>query len=112
MMNPRHVALTFGKELREALRDRRTLAVMILLPLVIYPLLAMLAAQVATGREKQREARPSTVAIVGQGPARTTLEARLRAQPNLFSLVAVGSREDVQQGRLDALAQLDAGATP
>jgi hypothetical protein len=34
-----HVLLTLGKELRESLRDRRTLAVMILFPLVVYPLL-------------------------------------------------------------------------
>ena len=58
-MRFRHVGATFGKELREALRDRRTLAIMILLPLVVYPLLSMLAAQVVTNREKQREERPS-----------------------------------------------------
>ena len=62
-MNARHVRLTFSKELREALRDRRTLAIMILLPLVVYPLLSLLAAQVALGREKNREERPSTIAF-------------------------------------------------
>jgi sodium transport system permease protein len=104
-VNWRHVTLTFGKELREALRDRRTLAVMILLPLVVYPLLAMLAAQVATGREKQREERPSTVAI-----ARASLEALLKKHQSWFVLLENGTKADVETGRLDALIELDAAS--
>jgi sodium transport system permease protein len=107
-MNPRHVLLTFGKELREALRDRRTLAIMILLPLVVYPLLAMLAAQVATGREEQREARPATVALQGEGPRRALLTAQIEKNPTLFELVESGTSADVEAGRLDALVVLDA----
>ncbi|MBN2576611.1 MAG: CPBP family intramembrane metalloprotease [Deltaproteobacteria bacterium] len=106
-MNPRHVLLTFGKELREALRDRRTLAIMILLPLVVYPLLAMLAAQVATSREKQREERPSTVAVNGSGPACDALVGQIRKNPALFALAAHGSAGDVESGRLDALVEPD-----
>jgi len=106
-MNPRHVFLTVAKELREALRDRRTLAIMILLPLVVYPLLSVLAAQVATGREKQREDRPSTVAIAGDGPARDPLAANIQAKPTLFVLVPGGTSADVEQGRLDALVEVD-----
>jgi sodium transport system permease protein len=109
-VNWRHVTLTFGKELREALRDRRTLAVMILLPLVVYPLLAMLAAQVATGREKQREERPSTVAITGSGPARASLEAQLKKHQSWFVLLENGTQADVETGRLDALIELDAAS--
>jgi sodium transport system permease protein len=108
-MNPRHVTLTFGKELREALRDRRTLAIMILLPLVVYPLLAMLAAQVATGREKQREARPSTVAVIGDGPARESLVSQIKKNPTVFLLLPGGTNADVESGRLDALAEIGAG---
>ncbi len=107
-MNTRHVALTFGKEMREALRDRRTLAVMILLPLVVYPLLAMLAAQVATGREKQREERPSTVAVTGTGPACASLVSQIKKNPTIFVLWAHGTRADLESGHLDALVALDA----
>jgi sodium transport system permease protein len=112
MLNPRHVALTLGKELREALRDRRTLAVMILLPLVVYPLLAMLAAQVATGREQQREERPSSVAVTPAptaqaGAARAALLAQIERHPDLFVLAPSGGAADVEAGRLDALVELD-----
>jgi sodium transport system permease protein len=107
-VNLRHVLLTFGKELREALRDRRTLAIMILLPLVVYPLLSLLAAQVALGREKNREERPSTIAFSGAGPARDALEPRLRANPALFLLVPQGTAAEVERGQLDSLIQIDA----
>ena len=106
-MNPRHVFLTFSKELREALRDRRTLAIMILLPLVIYPLLAMLAAQVATGREKQREERPSTIALLGHGPSHDALSAQVLKNPTIFVLLPTGTPTDVEHGRLDVLVELD-----
>src|SRR6185312_1723037 len=46
----REVALVAGKELRETLRDRRTLAVMVLFPLVIYPLVSLVTAQVLAAR--------------------------------------------------------------
>ena len=40
-MTFREVRLVAGKELRETLRDRRTLAVMVLFPLVVYPLVSL-----------------------------------------------------------------------
>ena len=101
-----HVLLTLGKELRESLRDRRTLVVMILFPLVVYPLLSLLAAQVAVARDRTRQARPSLVAVLGPDGMRDDLSARIRAQPKLLSLIERGSRADVAAGRLDSLAQL------
>ena len=107
-MRFRHVGATFDKELREALRDRRTLAIMILLPLVVYPLLSMLAAQVVTNREKQREERPSTVAVVGESAERGPLVAHLKANPTTLVLLPAGSVSDVERGRLDVLVELSA----
>ena len=110
-MSPRlsHVLLTLGKELRESLRDRRTLAVMILFPLVVYPLLSLLAAQVALSRDKTREAQPSLVAVGGPDGARRDLVARIRERPRLLTLIERGSRDDVAAGRLDGLVQLAEG---
>jgi sodium transport system permease protein len=106
-VNLRHVAITLAKELREALRDRRTLAIMILLPLVVYPLLSLLAAQVATGRDKQREQRPSTVAVVGADMADDALAARIRQNTTLFVLLPAGTAADIESGQLDALVERD-----
>jgi len=44
------VLLVAGKELRETLRDRRTLAVMVLFPLVVYPLITLATLQVMSVR--------------------------------------------------------------
>jgi sodium transport system permease protein len=106
-MSLRHVGLTFGKELREALRDRRTLAVMILLPLVVYPLLSLLAAQVELGREKKRDEHPSSVAFSGTGQGRESLEARLRANQTDFVVFSQGTAVDVENGKLDSLVEID-----
>jgi sodium transport system permease protein len=101
-----HVLLTLRKELRESLRDRRTLAVMILFPLVVYPLLSLLAVQVAVKRDESRQARSCLVAVTGAGPARADLAARVRERPKLFTLIEGGSPVDVTTGRLDGLVQL------
>ena len=49
----------YGKELRETLRDRRTLAVMVLFPLVVYPLISLLVAQVIASKQAAEEVRPA-----------------------------------------------------
>lgn len=77
-----------GKELRETLRDRRTLAVMILFPLVVYPLLTLLMAQTMAARQAAEEARTSRVAITAADPA---LVAAVRKQ---LSAPAEASEDD------------------
>jgi sodium transport system permease protein len=98
-----HIALTLGKELRETLRDRRTLAMMVLFPLVVYPLLSLLVSQLVLTREKKREASPATVALQGSGAAADELRRRISDSPRLFKLVARGDTAEIEAGRLDAV---------
>jgi ABC-type Na+ efflux pump permease subunit len=72
----REVRLVAAKELRETLRDRRTLAVMILFPLVIYPLVALITAQVLAARVTRVESHVSRVAV--SGPPALSAEVRRR----------------------------------
>jgi sodium transport system permease protein len=109
---PSFVLLTLGKELRETLRDRRTLAVMVLFPLVVYPLLALLGTQLVAARKRGEEARPSQVAVVGQGPLADQVRARLDAAPKLFKRVPTGTRADVDREKLDALVTIGGGSRP
>jgi sodium transport system permease protein len=97
-----HIALTFAKELRETLRDRRTLAMMVLFPLVVYPLLSLLVSQLVLTKEKKREELPSTVALSGSGPVAEDLRQRLGAS-KLFRLVPHGDRAEIEAGHLDAV---------
>jgi sodium transport system permease protein len=106
MKRPRHVLLTVGKELRETLRDRRTLAVMVLFPLVLYPLLALVGTQVVAAHQRGQEARASVVAVLGTDPFATDVRARLRGRPKLFDLRERGAASDVDAGHLDALVEV------
>ena len=60
-MNWRHVHLIFAREMRDQLRDRRTLFTITILPLLLYPLIGTLLMQVAQFSREQ----VSRVHIVG-----------------------------------------------
>ena len=62
-MNWRNVNLIFHRELRDQLRDRRTLFTIAILPLLMYPLLGMAFLQMANFSKEH----PSKIAIVGVG---------------------------------------------
>src|SRR5262245_39606869 len=110
----RFVLLTAGKELRETVRDRRTLAVMILFPLVIYPLLALVGSQVVAQRERGQRERPSVVAVAGQGALADEVRGRLDKEGDKFKRQASGTTADVDSGKLDALVTVrePAGGKP
>jgi sodium transport system permease protein len=108
-MRPHFVLLTLGKELRETLRDRRTLAVMVLFPLVVYPLLALVGTQLVAARQRGQEAHASRVAVIGQGPLADEVRARLDRAPKLFARQPSGSRADVDSEKLDALLTVASG---
>ena len=108
----RFVLLTAGKELRETVRDRRTLAVMILFPLVVYPLLALVGSQVVAQRERGQRERPSVVAVAGQGTLADEVRARLDKASAEFKRQPVGTTADVDNGRLDALATVTRSRAP
>ena len=52
------------RDLRDQLRDRRTVLMIALLPLVLYPILGIALMTFATGFATQ----PSKIGIVGRGP--------------------------------------------
>jgi sodium transport system permease protein len=110
MRRPRFVWLTLGKELRETLRDRRTLAVMILFPLVVYPLLALVGTQLVASRKQTEEARASQVAVLGDGPLADQVRARVDRAPKLFKRHPTGTRADVDAEKLDALVTITPGS--
>jgi sodium transport system permease protein len=102
------VLLTLGKELRETVRDRRTLTVMILFPLVVYPLLALVGTQLVAQRERGQAARASKVAVDGTGALADEVRARIDADRKLFERQATGTSGEVDLGRLDALVRVTA----
>lgn len=68
-MRLRIIATIFRKEITEALRDRLTLMVVVVLPLLIYPLMILGMSKLRESQELAQEERPSQIAVWGQAPA-------------------------------------------
>ena len=65
MIAARDVYTVYRKELRETLRDRRTLAIMILLPLLLYPLMTVVVSEWVISHELERRRTASRIQVVG-----------------------------------------------
>ena len=68
-MRPQIVWTIFRKEVTEALRDRLTLTVVIVLPILLYPLMVMMLGKLQSSQAEREEQRVSQVAIWGEAPA-------------------------------------------
>jgi len=76
-MNLRNVAIVYRKELREALRDRRTLISSLLVPLVLFPLLtAGLGAAISALIGKAKEEIPTVMILGGEDSPAILAELR------------------------------------
>jgi sodium transport system permease protein len=95
-MRPRVVLIIVRKELIEALRDRRTLFMMIALPILLYPLLILGIGRLQEGQQAATAARASKVALWGDVPPE--LRDRLTAQGKLELLPWAGATEAVRAG--------------
>jgi sodium transport system permease protein len=61
-----HIAVIFGKEMRETLRDRRTLFITVLLPILLYPLLILGTSHAIITQVGKMEERKVRLAISGE----------------------------------------------
>ena len=68
-MRARIVWTIFRKEITEALRDRLTLAVVIGLPILLYPLMILGLSKIVKTQAATEEERASVVAVWGDAPA-------------------------------------------
>jgi sodium transport system permease protein len=76
-MNLRNVAIVYRKELREALRDRRTLVSSLLVPLIIFPLLtAGLGSAISALIGKAKEEKPTVMVLGGEDSPNVLAELR------------------------------------
>lgn len=65
MMRWKTVRTVLAKELRETVRDRRTLFMMLVLPTLLYPAILVLVQQLAIFGQRQLSAEPARVAVAG-----------------------------------------------
>ncbi|HPK86625.1 MAG TPA: ABC transporter permease subunit [Atribacterota bacterium] len=68
-MNWNNTRLIYLKEIQGAIRDRRTLISMIVIPLIFYPLLFLVIGYFSVLGQKNSEAQPSAINIIGEANA-------------------------------------------
>lgn len=100
-MNWKHVKLIFSRELRDQLRDRRTLFTITILPILLYPLMGMLMLQVA---QFSRE-HPVQIKILGS--ENIPESPRLVDGEQLYSRVGLESIAPLVKISSSALPELD-----
>lgn len=64
-MNRKNIGLVYKKEIQGAIRDRRTLISMVVVPLIFYPLLFLGIGYFSLMGHKNSETIPSTISIIG-----------------------------------------------
>ncbi len=110
----RIVRAIYGKEIRETLRDRRTLFLLLAMPMIFYPLMMVLIAEVAASQTSKLEATDGVIAIEGAlpGEARDKLESgggiEVRATDDPHALLEAGALQavvEVPEGFRSALSQ-------
>ena len=100
----RNVLIILQKELRDTLRDRRTLLVMIVVPIVLLPALFSAVGKISSSSATQA----STVAVAGQANAPALVHA-LEADPRLDLRFERDPATAVRDQRADAGLALPAG---
>jgi sodium transport system permease protein len=84
----------FRKEIIDSLRDRRTLVMMLGIPILLYPLVIIASAKFQESQTEAREARSSIVAVWGELPP--ALESRLRANKRIVLKPGLGFSDSLR----------------
>ena len=87
-MNPSRIAAIAGKELKDALRDRRTILAMIVIPILVLPVLMFLPAFLASPQRN-----PVTIAVIQSDSTSNDFLASLSSDQ--IHIVRIGSAENM-----------------
>ena len=97
--------MVFRKEARETLRDRRTLLIMIVVPVLLYPALMIVGEQLLLFGQRSLEAVASPVAVVGDAPQELLDLLEAREALDLVH-IDVAAEEALRTNRVSAVAVL------
>lgn len=88
-MRFRHIITIYLKELKESLRDRRTLFMMVGLPILLYPILIVGMSRLQENQRAVQDARPSNIAVWGEIPASLATSFREKAKLEVAPWAAI-----------------------
>jgi len=103
-MRARIVWTIYRKEIIESLRDRRTLFMMVVVPILLYPLLMIGMSKLMESQSEAQEARTSRVSIWGTVPSSLVaeIEAKKRAKVEIWGGIPGPLKAEFEAGRLVA----------
>jgi sodium transport system permease protein len=108
-MNGQNILTVYGKELRDSLRDRRTLISMIVIPMLMIPGIMAVAVGVSTKMINKARGEVPTVMVLG-GDDSPVLRAALAADPKLHLVrTAANWRQQISDKQLRAAVEIPAG---
>src|SRR4051812_27515756 len=97
------IKIVFRKELREMLRDRRSLAIMFGIPLVLYPILTVLIGTIGVSKKKQFTETPARVTIVNAADAPNLVQVVEQKESGATNVPSKDPDKDLAEGKLDAV---------
>jgi sodium transport system permease protein len=108
-MNGRNILTVYGKELRDSLRDRRTLISMIVIPMLMIPGIMLVAVGVSTKAINKARQEVPTMMVLG-GDDSPVLRAALAANPKLHLVrTAANWKQQISDKQLRAAVEIPAG---
>jgi len=92
--------IVFLKELKDTLRDRRTIIFMVAIPLLVFPVLISIASGMIISQAKKAEAKTLEIALINHGNAQEFRQQLLRNEK-------VTLREDIDENQAKTLIRHD-----
>ncbi len=104
----RQVWAIFRKEMVETLRDRRTLIIALLLPVILMPLVTLGVPYLASRQRQQRETAVSHIAVIGAAAA-SDLVSAVTGQGHVEVVPVPDAVQSLQRGQVDAVLEIPPG---
>jgi sodium transport system permease protein len=101
----RTIMAIFGKEILETRRDRRTLIVALLLPVIMMPVVTLGIPYLSQRQQQERAAQPALVAVVNRKAAASFVS--MGVQKRLIRVTEIKNpRQALIDGRVDAVLEI------
>ncbi len=100
------VKTVFLKECREMLRDRRSLAIMFGIPLLLYPLMTVLVASIGLAKTRQLAEHPVSVVVLNGREAPQLLDMMHDQESGIIVEHSKDPPADLAEGKIDAVVQI------
>ena len=104
-MRLRHVGLVWGKEMLNSLRDRRTLIIMIVVPLLLMPLLVLGPNLLRISQEENRIATSQNIVVLN-GKDAAQLVQTIELTETLTIIESASPESDLSAGEIDAIVEI------